>query len=81
MVCEPGCISVVLLDIQIGLVIFESVNDMQSLTVIGADDLMSKWQSNVCNVIVDRDAAPSAKVARISVSVSRLYGNLDAHSV
>lgn len=73
MVREPGCISVVLLDNKISLVIFESVNDVQSLTVIGADDLVSKWQSNVCNVIVNRDAAPSAKVARISVSVSGLY--------
>ena len=76
-----GGIGEVLLDMQVGLVVAQTVDDVQRFAIVGADDLGVEWQTKVSSVAVDRRPAAWTKVRRIAIGVRSIHRDSDAHAV
>jgi hypothetical protein len=80
-----GCIAMgigeVLVDVQIRFVVAQAVDDVQRFSVVRADDLGVKGQTEVGGVAIDRHATTRTKVSGIAIGIGGVHANPDAHPV
>ena len=74
-------IGVVLMNVQIGLVVAQTVDDVERLAVVGADDLGMEGEPKVGGVAVDRRTTARTEVGRIVIGLGSVDCDSDAHAI